>query len=404
MTAPEQLGRLGYRAVDADGHYYEPHDCFTRHLERRFADRAVRVQIDPKDGLGRLWIGDRKAGMMKVTQTDYTGAPGSRMDFFQGLVDDADGWHQTEVINARDHPPMMQRSARLKLLDEQGVEATLLFPSVGVAVEHEMHDDVEALYGGLRAFNRWLEEDWGYGQDGRIFSAPMMSLIDVDQACEELERVLRAGAKVVHLKKGPLYGGSPADPRRDRFWAMAQEANIPVAFHTGDAGYHELIGTLWGEQPRPPLQYTSPFNNFVAGPSVEDTFANLILNNLFERFPRLKILSVENGSSWIKGLMKRMDKAAFMTRGQAGLGGPVTCKPSEVFRQNFYICPFFEDDPIELAQVMGVDRVLFGSDWPHPEGLDEPLSFADKLLDRATPEDTRKIMRSTTAGLIGLAA
>jgi len=99
-----------------------------------------------------------------------------------------------------------------------------------------------------------------------------------------------------------------------------------------------------------------------------------------------------------------MDKAAFMTRGQAGLGGPVTCKPSEVFRQNFYICPFFEDDPIELAQVMGVDRVLFGSDWPHPEGLDEPLSFADKLLDRATPEDTRKIMRSTTAGLIGLAA
>ena len=273
MAAPEQLQRLGYRAIDADGHYYEPHDCFTRHLEARFADRAVRVKVDPKDGLGRLWIGDHKAGMMKVTQTDYTGTPGSRMDFFQGLVDDAEGWHQTEVINAHDHPPMMQRSAREKLLDEQGVEATLMFPSVGVAVEHEMHDDVEALYAGLRAFNRWLEEDWGYGQGGRIFSAPMMSLIDVDQACAELERVLQAGAKLVHLKKGPLYGGSPADPKRDRFWAMAQEADIPVAFHTGDAGYHELVGTLWGEQPRPPLQYTSPFNNFIAGPSVEDTFA-----------------------------------------------------------------------------------------------------------------------------------
>jgi predicted TIM-barrel fold metal-dependent hydrolase len=396
--------KLPYRAVDADGHYYEPHDAFTRHLEARFSNRAINVRVSEKDGLGRLYYGDKKMGMMRVTQTDYTGAPGSRVEFFQGLIDDEEGWHQTEVINAHDHPAMMNRTARLAQMDVHGIEATLLFPSVGVAVEHEMHDDIDALYAGLRAFNRWLEEDWGYGDDGRIFAAPMLSLIDIDQGCAELERVLRAGAKMVHLKRGPLYGGSLADPQRDRFWAMVQEADVPVAFHTGDAGYYELYGQLWGEAPRPPLQYTSPFHNYLLATAMEDTAANMILNNLFDRFPRLKILSVENGSDWVKGMMKRMNKAAFQTRGQAGLGGPVTCKPADVFKQHFYVCPFFEDDPLELAELIGVERVLFGSDWPHPEGLAEPLDFANKLIGRADDATTRTIMRSTTAELIGLAA
>lgn len=401
---PEVTSKLPYRSIDSDGHYYEPHDAFTRHLEQRFSNRSLSVRVNEKDGLGRLFYGDKKLGMMKVTQTDYTGAPGSRKDFFQGLIDDEEGWHQSEVINAHDHPAMMNKKARIELLDQQGIEATLMFPTVGVAVEHEMHDDVDALYAGLRAFNRWLQEDWGYGDDGRIFSAPMLSLIDPVQACEELERVIREGAKLVHMKRGPLYGESAADPKRDRFWAICEEANIPVAFHVGDSGYHELWGTVWGEDARPPVQYTSPFQIYLSDTAMPDTFANMILNNLFDRFPNLKILSVENGAGWIPKLMKQMDKAAFMTRGQAGLGGPVTCKPSDVFKKNVYVCPFFEEDPVELAKLIGVEHVLFGSDWPHPEGLDEPLDFADKLIGHASDSDTRKIMRGNIAELIGLAA
>ncbi|MET0248207.1 MAG: amidohydrolase family protein [Sphingobium sp.] len=395
--------RLPYRSVDSDGHYYEPHDAFTRHLEKRFANRALHVRVSEKDGLGRLYYGENKLGMMKVTQTDYTGAPGSRKDFFQGLHDDQEGWHQSEVISAHDHPAMMNKKARLDLLDQQGIEASLMFPTVGVAVEHEMHDDVDALYAGLRAFNRWLQEDWGYGDDGRIYGAPMISLIDTDQACAETERVLKEGAKLLHMKRGPLYGGSPAEPSRDRFWAMVQEADIPVAFHIGDAGYHELWGTAWGEDARPPVQYTSPYQVYLSDTAMADTAANLILNNLFDRFPRLKILSIENGSGWIPKLFKQMDKAAFQTRGQAGLGGPVICRPSEVFRQNFYVCPFFEENPIELAELIGVDHVLFGSDWPHPEGLDEPLEFAEKLIGVASDQDTRRVMRGNIAEMIGLA-
>ena len=395
MSATSYVGR----AFDADGHYYEPYDAFTRHLEHKFRDRSLHV-VPGVDGLGRLYFGDQKLGMMKVTQTDYTGTPGSRREFFQGMVDDV-GWRQVDVINAHDHPSMMQRRPRLELMDEQRVEATLLFPSVGVAVEHEMHDDVDAMYAGLRAFNRWLEEDWGYGDDGRIYAAPMISLVDPDQAVAEMRRVLDCGARIVHVRRGPFYGAAPASPSRDGFWALAQEAGVPVAFHTGDAAYKELWATAWGESARAPIQYTSPFSNFLADSAAPDTFANLIFNNLFERFPRLRIMSIENGSAWVPGLLKKLDKYAAFSRGGEGLGGKFTAKASEVFREHFFVCPFFEDDPIELAEAIGTGRVLFGSDWPHPEGLAEPLEFADKLIAHLPDDAIDRVMFDNVAELVG---
>jgi predicted TIM-barrel fold metal-dependent hydrolase len=110
-------------------------------------------------------------------------------------------------------------------------------------------------------------------------------------------------------------------------------------------------------------------------------------------------MSVENGVGWVAPLLKRLDKIAFSTR---GFGGLVEGRPSETFKRNFYLCPFFEEDPIEIAELMGYDKVLFGSDWSHPEGLDEPLKFADTVVDRANQTDARKIMRSNIAELIGL--
>jgi predicted TIM-barrel fold metal-dependent hydrolase len=389
--------RYPRRAFDADGHYYEPHDAFTRHLEHAYRDRSVRV-VPGDDGLGRLYFGAQKMGMMKVTQTDYTGTPGSRREFFQGMVDDA-GWRQVDVINAHDHPPMMQKAARLALMDEQGIEATLLFPSVGVAVEHEMHDDVEAMYAGLRAFNRWLEEDWGFGADGRIYAAPMISLAVPDEAVAELRRVLDRGARVVHVRRGPWYGDSPASPSRDGFWGLAQEAGVPVAFHTGDAAY-ELWTTAWGESPRVPLQHKSPFATYLADTAAADTFANLIFNNLFERFPQLRVMSIENGSTWVPGLLKKLDKYAALGRAGTGLGGKFTAKASEVFREHVFVCPFFEEDPVELADALGIERVLFGSDWPHPEGLAEPLDFADKLVDRLPDAEVDRVMFDNVAALV----
>lgn len=395
-----QRSRLGYRLIDADNHFYEPYDCFTRHIEPAFADRSVHVVKDAQ-GLGRLYFGQRKLGFMRVIQTDYTGAPGSLHDLFAGQMEG--GFVQNEVISAHDHPAMMQKGPRLALMDEQGLEATLMFPTVAVAVEHELHDDVEACYANLRAFNKWIAEDWGYGADRRIFAAPMLSLLDVESAVTELDRVMKAGARLVHVKAGPAYGRSPADPVYDPFWARINEAGLPVAIHSGDSGYNELWSAKWGEQARPPLQYMTPFQWYLGAGErpISDMLANLILNNLFGRFPRLRVLSIENGSTWVGPLLKAMDKAAKVGRRSTPIGGHVQDLPSEVFRRHCWVAPYFEEDPLALRELIGVDRILFGSDWPHSEGVAEPVEFADKLAPLGD-DGIRKVMRANMAELIGL--
>lgn len=398
MTASAR--ELGFPVLDADNHYYEPYDCFTRHLEADFADRALHVRKRP-DGLGQLYFGDRRIGFMRVLQTDFTGAPGTLRGLFEGAEEDG-GFRQTEVINAHDHPAMMNRAARLALMDRQGVASTLMFPTVGVSVEHEMHDDVDALYANLRSFNRFVEEDWGFGADGRIYAAPMISLVDPAAAEAELLRTLDAGARLINLRPGPLYGASPAAPALDRFWSIVDEARIPVAMHSADSGYNEVWSTQWGESPRPPLQFVTPFQWYLGSGArpIADMIANLVLNDLFGRFPHVRVLSIEAGSGWVGPLLHDMDKAVRMGRRATPLGGSLPQEhPSEVFREHVYVAPFFEEDAQTLADEIGVGRVLFGSDWPHSEGLADPLEYYDLIAPMA-PADRRRIMHDNLAGLL----
>jgi predicted TIM-barrel fold metal-dependent hydrolase len=262
----------------------------------------------------------------------------------------------------------------------------LLFPTLAVCVEHFMKQDVEQTYANVRAFNRWLDEDWGFAHKQRIYAVPLLSLLDVECAVAELEWVIGRGARVIHLRPGPQAGRSPADPIFDPFWARVNEAQLAVAFHISESGYNEMMSVHWGEQGNPPSHRQSAFQwtNFYGDRPISDTLSALILHNLFGRFPSLRVLSVENGSLYVPYLMKVMDKMKGMGRNGPWLGGYVKGRPSEIFRQHVYVSPYHEEDIVALAGVLGPERVLFGSDYPHAEGLAEPASFADRL--RGLPE------------------
>ncbi|MFM7141365.1 MAG: amidohydrolase family protein, partial [Alphaproteobacteria bacterium] len=139
-------------------------------------------------------------------------------------------------------------------MDEQGVEACLLLPTTGVGVEPQLRltQHREALYPSLRAFNRWLEEDRGYGADGRLFGAPLLSLVDLDEGVAELERLLASGARFAILTAGPFEGRSPGDPCFDPFWARCEEARLNVVYHIGRTSLPELYNPGWGLRPHPP--------------------------------------------------------------------------------------------------------------------------------------------------------
>jgi predicted TIM-barrel fold metal-dependent hydrolase len=213
--------------------------------------------------------------------------------------------------------------------------------------------------------------------------------------------VLERGARLISLRPGPAYGRSPADPHFDPFWARVNEARIPVGFHIGESSYNELMSVHWGEEPNPPshrqsaLQWTC----FYGDRPIMDTIAALIYHNLFGRFPNVRIMSVENGSLWVDYLLAAMDKMNRMGRNGPWPGGMITEKPSDIFRRHVFVSPYHEEPIQELVNRIGASQVLFGSDWPHAEGLAEPRRFADALPD-LDDDDLRKVMRENACSLV----
>jgi predicted TIM-barrel fold metal-dependent hydrolase len=385
-----------YRFFDADNHYYETRDAFTRHIEPRFRDKAVHVRR-AADGSEEIWTGNRRFTFLNEYTYDRVGRPGAlRLLLKKHEIPDYQNQAMQPVA-----PEFTQRAARLARMDAQNVESMWLFPTLAVCVEHYLRRDPEAVIANFRAFNRWLLDDWGFGRDGRIYAAPVLSLCDRDAAARELEWALAEGARLVCLLPGPAYGRSPADPHFDRFWSIANEAGIAIAFHVGESGYNELWSTHWGEQPTPSSHEQSAFQwtSCYGDRPIMDTLSNLIFANLFGRYPRLRVASVENGSIWVSYLLKAMDKMGGMGRRGPWIGGRIREKPSAIFRRHVFVSPYYEEDLAELARAIGVSQILFGSDYPHPEGLAEPAQYLEELASFG-PDDVRRIMRENALALV----
>ncbi len=398
-TALEPRGLDG-KLVDADNHYYESSDCFSRHIERRFADKAVTASRTP-DGEWEVRVGDVPFDFFDP-KFDKTNPPGSLLEVLRAK-DASPTFKWGDSYSAENMLPAFQRrDARLALMDEQGIEASVLLPTFGISVEEYMVGDPEQLYANLRSFNRWLEEEWGYA-DGRIFAPPLLSLVDLDLAVEELDRVLAAGARMIHLRPGPIGNGrSPADPHYDPFWSRVDDAGIPVAFHIADSRYPD-VSLAWGEAPSPPVREMSAFQwAFVHGDRpIMETFGALIYGNMFGRFPNLRCISIENGSDWVPYLLKVLDKKKGMGRYGPWIGGRPSGRPSDTFKQHCFVSPYAEDDVGALIDCIGASQVLFGSDYPHPEGLAEPSRFL-RLLDGRSETEVLQVMRDNSAKLLGI--
>ncbi|MFN0093043.1 MAG: amidohydrolase family protein [Acidimicrobiales bacterium] len=397
---------LGYRSVDADNHYYEPPDCFSRHIERDKAHLAFR--LGEVDGAPCTVIDGKPVHTLIPTGFFLPGniaQPGSLRQMMRNLKQGVSQamLDETNPAVGPSQPSWFERGARLELMDAQGVEATLLFPSTGVTVEPAFEGDKTTICANFRAFNRWLAEDWGLGADGRLFGTPLISLVDADVAVAELEWALARGCRAVNLAAGPAYGRSPADPVFDPFWARMHEARVLCAIHVGDAGYNRREAAAWGEEARPATHSQSAFQwtHCFGDRPIMETISALIYGNLFGRFPNVKVVSVENGSLFVGYLLKLMDKMVGMGRGGPWPGGRLPARPSEIFREHVYVSPFHEEDIRGLVELIGADRVLFGSDYPHPEGLAEPNDFAQGLSG-LSEGDVERIMRANLAELLGL--
>ncbi|MBK6668489.1 MAG: amidohydrolase family protein [Actinobacteria bacterium] len=359
--------------IDADHHYYEALDAFTRHLDPKLGPRV----IEWVDVGGRKYhsVGGRVYRGVANPTFDPVAEPGVLASYFRG---NPDGVDPVDMLRARERirPEYRDRSARIERIDAQGLDSVLLFPTLAMLYEEALRDDPEAVTLLFTSFNRWLDEDWGFARDSRITAAPYISLCDVDWACAELDRSLAQGAKMVVMRPaapvtaaGPI---SPASPVFDPFWARINEAGIAVVVHAGDSGYtahgyaRDGFTTDFAGIPQPirMLQLERP---------IEDFLASLVCDRLFDRFPRVRVASVENGSRFLGGLFDRLRIVSHK------MVGWFSEDPVETLRRHVWVNPFWEDDVRELVSLVGAQRVVFGSDWPHIEGLSEPLEYRVEL-------------------------
>jgi predicted TIM-barrel fold metal-dependent hydrolase len=385
---------LPYDAFDADNHYYEALDAFTRHLDPKLGPRCVQwAEID-----GRKYhvVGGRVSRAVVNATFDPIAKAGAMHDYFRGNPDGKQPW---EFLVERERIPAeyRDREARIARLDEFGLEAVWMFPTLGVLYEELLKHDIEAVTLTFTAFNRWLDDDWGCNHRDRIFAAPYLSLCDLDWAIRELEWALDRGARCVVMRPAAPHtrsGQVPvSDPVFDPFWARVQEAGVTVVAHAGDSGYTSNGYAVDG--------FSAGFSGGRWAPSIKsfhieraafDFLITLVFDKLFERFPGVRIASVENGSEFLPELIKKLGST------DRKMPGYFTSDPVESFRRNVWINPFWEDDVTEIVELVGADRVIFGSDWPHIEGMPKPLDYVTELKD--FDDDTRrKILRDNAREL-----
>jgi predicted TIM-barrel fold metal-dependent hydrolase len=382
---------------DFDNHYYEAADAFTRHQDRSLRYRGVRWA--DVDGRRRLLVGGTINSYIANPTFDPVAKPGSLYEWYRGnpeQVGITEAFGELEPLR----PEYQDREVRLKTMDQQGIAGTLMFPTQGVGVEEALKHDPEACHAVFRGFNRWLDEDWGYRYEDRMFAVPYVPMLDPAEAAAEMERVIEAGAACVNIRNAPVPvpGGyrSPFDPIYDAVWGAAAEAGIPVANHAGLDGYDALL-QMWEPGSQESSLFRSPLRGVVTkARAVSDFYAAAVCHRIFERFPTLRMASVENGASWVPELLHRLDDAANRNPGY------FADHPREVFHDHVWITPFWEDDVASLVDEVGADRLLLGSDWPHAEGTREPLDFLHESLAGLAGDAVRRIGRQNALDVLGI--
>jgi predicted TIM-barrel fold metal-dependent hydrolase len=274
-----------------------------------------------------------------------------------------------------------------------------MFPTLASLLEERMKDDPEMTHAVIHAFNEWIYETWTFGYQDRIFPTPVITLPIVEKAIEELEWVVERGARVVLIRPAPVpsYRGSRSFgfPEFDPFWERAVELDVLIGMHSSDSGYESYANDWLGtDEEMLPFQ-PQAFRMLQAWRPIEDSVAALILHGALTRFPTLKVAVIENGSSWVEPLLKNMADA-YKKMPQDFPENPV-----DVFKRNIHVSPFWEEDLVALAGLIGEERVLFGSDFPHPEGLAEPAAYVDALAG-APDETVRKIMGGNLSRLMNV--
>jgi predicted TIM-barrel fold metal-dependent hydrolase len=379
---------LPYPTFDCDNHLYETSDALTKFLPAEYEGVVKYVEVN---GRTKLAINDRISDYIPNPTFGKVAVPGGAgFDITKGRDGEqfgalAGGFGKMVAMPSID--AFFDPEPRLALMKEMGIDRTLLWPTLASAIEERMAEDPDAVCAVVHALNQWMHEHWSYVFADAIYATPLISLAVLDEALAELELIADRGAKIFLIRVAPVptWKGrrSFALPEFDPFWERVQELDLVVGMHSGDPGYQRYINE-WeglGDQEFRILgkgRRASPA--FVALSSEKDNLvdamASIIGHGLATRFPQLRFLPVEYSSRWIRPFYEKLQRTYEAT--------PVLFDedPVAVFTRCVWVHAFHEPDPQGLLDLgIPADHVMFGSDFPHPEGMADPLAYAEVVAD-----------------------
>jgi predicted TIM-barrel fold metal-dependent hydrolase len=395
MTATEYIQithrELPFSTFDSDNHLYENRDALTKFLPDEYKGIIRYVDID---GRTKLAIQDKISDYIPNPTFNRVAVPGGAgMDITKG----GEGFNRPgagagfgKMVAMPSLDAFFDPEPRLELMKEMGIDRTLLWPTLASALEERMASDPDAVCAVIHALNQWMHEHWTYVYSDAIFSTPIISLAaGNDVALAELEWIAERGARIFLIRVAPVptWKGrkSFALPEFDPFWERVQELDLVVGMHSGDAGYNRYTNEWEGlgdkemvitakskaRQSSPAfLALSSEKDNLV------DAMASIIGHGLATRFPKLKFMPVEFASNWIRPFYAKLQRTYD--------NAPVLFdeNPVDVFNRNIWMHIFHEPDPKGLIELgIPVDHLMFGSDFPHPEGMGDPLAYSAVVAD-----------------------
>jgi predicted TIM-barrel fold metal-dependent hydrolase len=369
--------------VDADSHWSEPADLFTRLAPPDLKDRVPHHEVIDGE---RVWVMDG-VPIGHAIAGAVIGADGHKAPAAESLS----VWMVEEA-----HPGAYDPKARIGVLDRFGINAQVIFPSTiglgGQALGSVADQDLCRM--SVQIYNDGMAEIQEQSGD-RLLPMPLMPAWDIDLCVAEAKRVAAMGARGVNMTSDPQDLGAPdlAHPAWDPFWATCAELQLPVHYHIGASvtGMTFYGKYFWPSQAEGTKLAIGGSLLFIGNARV---VTNLILAGTFDRHPDLKCVSVESGIGWIPFILETLDYE--MYENAPDELAKLKKAPSEYFRSNLYATFWFENNRNklpDLVEAVGEDCILFETDFPHPTCLyPDPLETVEAKMATLTPEARTKIL------------
>jgi uncharacterized protein len=371
------------RVVDADTHLTERHDLWTRRAPAAFKGRVPRVTL--VDGTA-MWVVEDDAILGRAGAGGVVDNHGLKGRSFEGLYE----WN-IEQVHAAAYDPV----ARMELLDETGIWAQIIFPGVvglgGQKLAETVRDAALRML-CVEIFND-ASAELQSGSGDRLLPMAILPAWDVDACVRETRRVASLGLRGVNLTSDPQDLGAPdlASQAWDPLWDTCSSLSMPVHFHIGASlTTMNYFGTYpWESHDDDTKLAIGGTLLFIGNARV---VVNIICSGMLDRFPELKIVSVESGTGWIPFILEALDYE--MAENAPEAKAKLSLFPSEYFKRQIYATTWFERQKLaSLIDSVGEDNIMFETDFPHPTCLyPDPLDTAETNMRDLSPSVRRKIL------------